>query len=71
VLYWLTEGNPEKWPIIFYDGCDYMRSDLSMTSFLAQAISRTLAPTPWKEPVFFSGPRRVKFAATQDEIEYQ
>lgn len=42
-----------------------------MTSFLARAFSRQLICIPWQQLEFFSGPRPVKFAQEQSQIEYQ
>jgi hypothetical protein len=73
-LFWYTDGSPDEWPVVFYahDGDSLLeRFDLSMTSFLAKAFSRTITITDaWKKP-FFTGKRKVKFAQTDADIEYQ
>jgi len=43
-LYWLTEGDPDSWPIVLFDG-DHMRHeryDLSATEFLAALFGGSL-----------------------------
>jgi hypothetical protein len=71
-LLWLTDGPPETWPIMLQPSGDIylQRIDLPMTSFLAQAFSKQLSCIIWSEPEFFSGPRKVKFAQTDSEIEH-
>ncbi len=73
MFFWLTEGDPDDWPVLVTPPGGYFweRFDMPMTSFLAQAFSRRLVCGPWHLPEFFSGPRRVKFAQEQAEIEYQ
>jgi hypothetical protein len=73
LFYWLTEGEPERWPVLVTPPgeCFWERFDVPMTSFLARAFSRQLVCVPWHQAEFFSGPRRVKFAQTQSDIEYQ
>jgi hypothetical protein len=73
MMFWLTEGEPDNWPVVVTPPRGYFweRFDLSMTTFLAGAFSRQLTCVPWQQPEFFSGPRRVKFAQRESEIEYQ
>jgi hypothetical protein len=73
LLFWLTEGEPNRWPVVVTPPGDYFweRFDVPMTSFLAKAFSRQLVCVPWHQAEFFSGPRRVKFAQRQSDIEYQ
>ena len=73
MFFWLTEGHPDRWPVLVTPPRGYFweRFELPMTSFLARAFSRRLTCVPWHQPVFFSGPRPVKFAQYQAEIEYQ
>lgn len=35
-MFWLTEGEPNAWPIILYDRVSFERWDLSVTTFLAK-----------------------------------
>src|SRR5947209_15882365 len=72
MLLWLTEGNPDRWPVLVCPPgpYDFERIDLLMTSFLAKAFARELTWTIW-DPEFFSGPRKVKFAQRQEDIEYK
>jgi hypothetical protein len=72
-LLWLTSGPPAQWPILLNPprSIDLERVDLAMTTFLAKAFSKELQCTIWSAPEFFSGPRRVKFATHESEIEYQ
>jgi hypothetical protein len=69
---WLTEGHPDSWPVLVSPPRHtyWERFPITMTCFLAQAFSRKLKCVPWADEVFFSGPRRVKFAQ-EGEIEYQ
>jgi hypothetical protein len=51
-MYWLTEGDPDKWPTIFtHDRTpEYVRMDCTCTGFLLSAIKRTnplVAEMPW------------------------
>jgi hypothetical protein len=71
MFFWLTEGHPDKWPVQVTPPHGYFweRFELPMTSFLAQAFSRRQTCVPWNQPEFFSGPRPLKFAQHQSEIE--
>jgi hypothetical protein len=73
MLFWLTEGQPDRWPIVVTPPRGYFweRFDLPMTWFLARAFSWQLTCVPWHQPEFFSGPRKVKFAQDPGDIEYQ
>jgi hypothetical protein len=73
MLFWLTEGDPDRWPILVTppDGYSWERFELPMTAFLARAFSRQLHCVLWQQPEFFSGPRPVKFAQEPAQIEYQ
>jgi hypothetical protein len=73
MFFWLTEGQPDRWPVLVTPPRGYFweRFHLPMTSFLARAFSRQLLCVPWRQPDFFSGPRPVKFAQEEAEIEYQ
>jgi len=73
MFFWLTEGDPDNWPVLVTPprGYCWERFELPMTSFLAAAFSRRLTCVPWHQPEFFSGPRPVKFAQEQAAIEYQ
>jgi SMI1-KNR4 cell-wall len=73
MFFWLTEGDPDRWPILVTPPRCYFweRFELSITSFLAQAFTRRLTCVPWQQPEFFSGPRPVKFAQERAQIEYQ
>jgi hypothetical protein len=44
-LHWLTEGVPNDWPVIAesHDG-EIERFDMSMTTFLAKALTREIRP---------------------------
>jgi hypothetical protein len=44
VLFWLTDGIPENWPIIVNEGrvAVYERYDESMTSFLSKLLSKNI-----------------------------
>jgi hypothetical protein len=65
-LCWLTEGEPESWPIILYapDRCGFQQLRLPMTTFLAKAFTRQLQLILWNDPAFFSGPEPVRFVPT-------
>jgi hypothetical protein len=73
LLFWLTEGEADRWPVLLRPPGphEFERIDLPMTSFLARAFARTITCSIWASPEFFFGPRKVKFAQTQSEIEYQ
>jgi hypothetical protein len=45
VLHWLTEGNPDEWPVIVesHEG-ELERFDMSMTTFLARALKNDVIP---------------------------
>jgi hypothetical protein len=45
-LYWLTEGGPETWPVVVWDGKAraFARFDRSTTQFLFQWLSGVTAP---------------------------
>jgi SMI1-KNR4 cell-wall len=66
-LYWLTEGHPDMWPVLFRPPREHTyfeRIDLSMTSYLAGCFSQRIkAWCNHSEPVFFCGPERVRFIA--------
>lgn len=49
VLYWLTEGRPDDWPIIVRtpDGDFFQRFDMTMTTFLAKIFRRELNCALW------------------------
>lgn len=72
-LLWLTEGLPDEWPVMIYprQGDGFERLELSATSFLAYAFSRRIVCSVWSEPEFFSGPRKMKFAVNEADVEYQ
>lgn len=45
---WLTEGRPDKWPIILLDDENrYERWDMSLTTFLARALTNEIACLLW------------------------
>jgi hypothetical protein len=71
LFFWLTEGDPDDWPVLVTPprGYCWERFELPMTAFLARAFSRRLTCVPWQRPDFFSGPRPVKFARGQADIE--
>jgi hypothetical protein len=73
MFFWLTEGDPDNWPVLVTPprGYHWERFDLPVTSFLARAFSRQLTCVPWRDPVIFSGPRLVRFAQQRAEIDYQ
>jgi hypothetical protein len=65
-LYWLTDGPPDKWPVLFRSPHEayFEQFDLSMTSYLAGCFSQRIkAWCNHSGPVFFSGPERVRFIA--------
>ncbi len=44
VLFWLTEGNPEQWPLVFTDFWDFERFDKGLCDFLAEWFSGQRTP---------------------------
>ena len=60
---WLTQGAPEKWPILAVAArSEYFEQfDIPMTTFLAGCFTRKITCHLWNEPVFFSGPKRIRF----------
>jgi hypothetical protein len=64
-LCWLTEGEPEAWPIILLTPVrdSFQQLKLSLTTFLAGAFSRQLQLMFWQEPAFFAGPELVRFVS--------
>ena len=44
-LFWLTEGNPDHWPIVVRGrNTEFKRFDMSLTSFLANVFTREIVP---------------------------
>lgn len=62
-MYWLTEGSPDKWPILVRcreEVSFFEQFNVPMTSFLAGSFSGELEP--WGgDPDLFLGPERVTF----------
>src|SRR5262249_35774093 len=52
LLHWLTEGAPKEWPVIIesHEG-ELERFDMSMTTFLAKALTNQIRPKHiWNTP---------------------
>lgn len=58
-LFWLTEGEPDRWPVIVAAGRDseFERFDIPMTEFLFKALTRNLNCGIWPED--FPNPENV------------
>jgi hypothetical protein len=63
LLCWLTEGEPDDWPLILLSAerTSFQQLQMSMTTFLARAFTRQIQTILWDDPVFFSGPQPVRF----------
>src|SRR5947209_4182767 len=72
-LLWLTEGEPDRWPVLVCSPSPYKfeRFDLPMTSFLAKVFSREIQCSIWSDAKLFSGPRKLKFAQSLEDVEYR
>lgn len=48
-LFWLTEGDPEVWPIVFSYECEvWERWEMPLTTFLAKAFSNDISVFSWE-----------------------
>ena len=67
-LCWLTEGNPNEWPVVVTHGRDiyFDRHETTMTFFLARSFRRQIDTVAWSDPVFFSEPGRLLFTASDE-----
>jgi cell wall assembly regulator SMI1 len=63
LLCWLTEGEPNTWPLILWipTRAGFQQLAVSLTSFLAGAFKRQLQLLLWDPSVFFTGPDPVRF----------
>lgn len=63
LLCWLTEGEPDDWPIILLtpERTGFQQLPMSMTTFLALAFTRQIRTILWQAPEFFSGPEPIRF----------
>jgi hypothetical protein len=63
LLCWLTEGEPDAWPIILLspERTSFQQLHLPLTTFLARAFTRQIRTILWNDPVFFSGPQPIRF----------
>jgi hypothetical protein len=63
-LYWLTEGTPDKWPIIVKfprQHSDFQEFNLSLTSFMAGCLTRRITCVAWDYSLSSSEPSRIVF----------
>lgn len=63
LMCWLTEGEPDQWPLILLtsDHTGFQQLDMPMTTFLARAFTRKIQSILWANPIFFSGPEPIRF----------
>lgn len=63
LMCWLTEGEPDQWPLILLtsDRTGFQQLDMPMTTFLARAFTRKIQSILWANPIFFSGPEPIRF----------
>jgi hypothetical protein len=63
LLCWLTEGEPDQWPIILLSAerSSFQQLQLPMTTFLAHAFTRQIRTILWNDPAFFTGPDPIRF----------
>lgn len=63
LMCWLTEGEPDDWPIILLtpEKTTFQQLHMSMTTFLARAFKRQIRTILWDDPAFFIGPDPVRF----------
>lgn len=75
VLFWLTEGNPDSWPIVLSHGKSdrYERFNLGMVDFLARALPHELDSTIWPDdfpdpdtPITFNPQKIAKTTKSKD-----
>jgi len=71
-LYWLTEGDPDKWPILVQSHGDdpseqWEQFDGPMTSFLAKAFTRQIEVSVWLD-WFSLGTKNIEFRPFKKRI---
>lgn len=62
-LCWLTEGQPDHWPIILLSPtrAGFQQLQLPLTTFLAKAFTRQLQLILWDHLDFFRDPQAIRF----------
>jgi hypothetical protein len=76
-LMWLTDGEPESWPIYLKRDGGWADSDemwrMPVTTFLAKAFAREIVPCVWNGDWFFEPPEPVQFhpitESSSDRVE--
>jgi hypothetical protein len=61
-MFWLTKGNPDKWPIIvFAQGGKIERFDMSVSEFLSRLLNGELDSKIWRKEWLKENYKAVKF----------